>query len=85
MKNIVKNISDSDLIVMCNEIHEWKNVGVLNQEGLLKKLFNEYESNNKPRFVLIKYLEDYVLMEAHDRFKNVVKLLFVSNPSLYVR
>ena len=81
MNELVKNISDSDLIVMCNEIHEWKNTGALNQEGLLKKLFNEHEG----KYVFVKYLEDEVLMEAHSRFKNVVKLLFVANPGLYVR
>ena len=81
MNELVKNISDSDLIVMCNEIHEWKNTGVLNQEGLLRKLFNEHEG----KYVFVKNLEEEVLMEAHSRFKIVVKLLFVANPSLYVR
>jgi len=81
MNELVKNISDSDLIVMCNEIHEWKNTGVLNQEGLLRKLFNEHEG----KYVFVKNLEEEVLMGAHSRFKNVVKLLFVVNPSLYVK
>ena len=81
MKEIVKSIPDSDLIIMCNEIYEWKNTGVLNQEGLLRKLFNEHEG----KYVFVKNLEEEVLMEAHNRFKNVVKLLFVANPGLYVK
>jgi len=70
---------------MCNEIYEWKNTGTLNQEGLFRKLYTEYESSQKPRTVLIRYLEDDLMMEAHHRFKNVVKLLFVANAGLYVR
>ena len=81
MNKLIKDISDSDLIVMCNEIYEWKNTGVLNQEGLLRKLFNEHEG----KYVFVKNLEEEVLMEAHNRFKNVVKLLFVANPGLYVK
>jgi len=81
MNKLVKDISDNDLIIMCNEIYEWKNTGVLNQKGLLRKLFNEHEG----KYVFIKPLEDEVIMEAHSRFKNVVKLLFVVNPSLYVK
>jgi len=88
MNNIVKEISDSDLIVMCNEIYEWKHSGTLNQEGLFRKLYTkyaEYENHQKHRTVIIKYLEDELLMEAHNRFRNVVKLLFVSNAGFYVR
>jgi len=85
MKNIVKGITDSDLIIMCNEIYDWKHSGTLNQEGLFRKLYAEYEASQKPSIVNIRYLEDDLLMEVHDRFKNVVKLLFVANAGLYIR
>ena len=81
MNEIVKNIPDNDSIVMCNEIYEWKNTGVLNQEGLLRKLFIAHEKE----YVSIRHLEEEVLTESHNRFKNVVKLLFVANPGLYVK
>jgi len=81
MNKIVKDISDSDLIVMCNEIYEWKITGNLNQEGLLRKIFIEHEEN----YVSIRHLEEEVLTESHIRFKNIVKLLFLDNPGLYIQ
>jgi len=81
MNKLIKNISDNDLIIMCNEIYEWKNTGALNQKGLLRKIFIAHEEN----YVSIRHLEEEVLTESHNRFKNVVKLLFVANPGLYVK
>lgn len=66
---------------MCNEIYEWKKTGLLNQDGLFKKLFDEYESE----YVIFSYLEDDILAEAHKRFKDVVKLLFTNNAEIYIK
>lgn len=81
MKELIKNISDSDLILMCNEIYEWKKAGLLNQEGLVKKLF----SSNEKELPSLRYLEEEILFESYKRFQNVVKLLFTHNPSLYIK
>lgn len=81
MHCLIKSITNEGLIKMCNEIYEWKNTGVLNQEGLFKNIYDKNEED----FSSIRTLEDEVITEAHNRFKDVVKLLFTTNPSLYIK
>lgn len=72
----INNISDSDLVKMCDEIYEWRNTGTL-QKGLFKSYLDVHDID-------CRTLEDMLIMEANNRFRNMVKLLFTTNPSLYI-
>lgn len=82
MNEFEKNISDTELVLICNEIYYWKNTGDLDQQGLFKTLFDEHK---KEVFEQIMVLEDRIIREAHNRFNTVVKLLFTENPTMYIK
>lgn len=77
----ITSLSDGDLIQILNEIYYWKKNGLLNQEGLFKKIYN----NIKNEMFNIKYFEDVVLWEAHKRFENIVKVLITDKPEIYIK
>lgn len=81
VKTNISSISDSDLIQMLNEIYDWKKNGLINQEGLFKKMYN----NIKYEMFNIKYFENIILWETHKRFENIVKVLITDKPEFYIK
>lgn len=77
----IKQISDEDLITLCNEICNWRNTGLLNKDSLFLKSYKTLEDEyHSPRELEFEFLK-----EAHIRFSNLVKLLFSDNPNLYLK
>lgn len=81
LQKCINQLEDGALVKILNEIYEWKNTGLLNQDSLFKSIYNDYED---VLFNVIN-LENQIMYEAHKRFENVVKVLIVNNPGLYIR
>lgn len=79
--DLIKEITDLDLIKMCNEIYDWNhsNDGCLDQKGLLATFAREYNNGD------VWNIKDFVLREASDRFNKMVKAVLTSNIYMYVR
>lgn len=81
MNELVKSISNDDIIKMCEEIYECKNTGEFKKDGLMRSLFKKCEKE----YVMMMYLEEDVLREAQNRFQTVSKLLFTKFPYMYIK
>jgi hypothetical protein len=81
MNQNIKEISDSDLIQICKEIYIWRKTGDLKLDGLFKKFFDEHE---KDFISNIRNCEDDLIIESHKRYEDMVKLLFISQPNMYI-
>ena len=80
--NVTKNLTDSELVVLCNDIYDWDHGnGTLNPDSQLKKLHEKHEK----LFYAIQYLRDDILNEAYERFHKVAKTLIVSKAGLFIK
>ena len=83
MKNdIMKNLTDTELIVLCNEIYDWDHGnGTLNPDSLLRKLYDQHEKE----YFAVLYFRDDIINEAYSRFHKVAKTLIVSKAGLFIK
>lgn len=77
-KNFAEELSDDKLIEMCNEIFEWKHHrGTLPDESSLRQLSNELD-------MPVRTLEENILNEATHRFRELVLLLMLDRPYIFL-
>jgi len=80
--SIAKNLTDTELIILCNDIYDWDHGnGTPNQDSELRKLHIKHEK----LFYAIQYLRDDIINEAYNRFHKVAKTLIVSKAGLFIK
>lgn len=79
----IENLTDSELVIMCNEIFEYQNGnGDLNKKTSFYKMFKD----NQQKYTWdIRFFERLVVDEANKRFDKVVKLLMVNRPYFFIK
>lgn len=78
MKEDIHNLRDSDLISMCKDSFNWQKTGLLANDSALLRYANQYKYNPRD-------LEDEILNEAAARYKDVVSLLMINRPSIFIK
>lgn len=71
--SVIKNIDDTEVIMYCNEIFDWKDTGTLPQDSQLRAL-------SVKSGYLIRDLENAILDEASDRFRKLTVLTMTERP-----
>ena len=77
----IAEIDDSELIKFCNDIYSWRTSGVLDQKSVFYKRFDAMKGIFNDD---IRLFEEKVLDKAHERFHNIVKLLFTDKLTWYI-
>lgn len=80
IKDFLDKTDDNDLIEMCNECDIWKRTGKL-PEGK----FEEFCGYVAAMCYDKRQLEDYILSEAFNRFKDVVPILLKKYPEQFIK
>lgn len=77
--DVLKLTTDFRIIEMCKECEQWKKSGIL-PDGEFKSFCEDIKNiiNDK------KQIEDYVFLEALDRFKDISKILFLKYPYEFI-
>lgn len=65
--------TDGDLVMLCNEIYDWHETGILDQDSLLSKILSESNERSED-------IEDIILNISTERLEKVVLLLFGKRP-----
>lgn len=79
----ISEIDKPQLMEICNDILNWRTGnGDLDKESTFYKTFDKMKDafNND-----IRFFEHLILSKAHDQFGNIVKLLFMDKPILYIK
>jgi len=80
--DIAKTFTDSELIILCNDIYDWTHGdGTLNPESELRKLHTKIQAD----YYDIRFLEDLILAEAHERFSKMAKALILHRPNWFIK
>lgn len=80
VKNYIKNMDKNGLTKLCEDVYKWKYVtGTLDPCCSLNQLAENLQ------YWKIRDIEDMVLEVAGERFRDIVLLLFKTNPTDYLR
>ena len=80
IQDILDNTDDNELIEMCKECDVWKKTGELPH-----KKFDEFCGYVEDMCYDKRQLEDYVLKEALNRFKDIVPILLKRYPGQFIK
>lgn len=73
VNDFITERTDGDLVMLCNEIYDWHETGILDQDSLLSKILSESNERSED-------IEDIILNISTERLKKVVLLLFGKRP-----
>lgn len=76
LKEQINERSDGDLVMLCNQIFDWHETGMVNQDSLLSMIFRD--SNIKP-----EEIENIILDISARRLGKVVSLLMGKRPNMF--
>lgn len=80
IQDFLDKTDDSELIEMCKECDIWKGTGEL-PDGKLKEFYGYVSAMCYDK----RQLEDYVLAEALNRFKDIVPILLKKYPERFLK
>ena len=73
----LKGISDDKMIEYCYSIAAFRKTGLLHNDSFIKEISEKFKFDSRAT-------EELILSEAHERYKDVIKLLFCANPYKYL-
>jgi hypothetical protein len=75
----IKNLSDNEIKMLCDEIYDWIKYGTLNRSSKTVELYSSYEGSSG---VYSAYdIEEAVVSEAYHRFNKLVNVLLKKRSS----
>ena len=74
----LKGISDDKMIEYCCAIAAFRKTGLLHNDSFIKDIAEKFKFDSRAT-------EELILLEAHERYNDVVKLLFCANPNKYIK
>lgn len=78
LKEQINERPDGDLVMLCNQIFDWHETSMVNQDSLLSMIFRD--SNIKP-----EEIENIILDISARRLGKVVSLLMGKRPNMFLR
>lgn len=77
---VLKTVPDEDLVAMVNELYDWhyKSPCIIPEEAVFRKLCKKLD------VVFPRDIEDYVLNEAAERFKHLIKFMLIERPYIFI-
>ncbi len=64
VNDFITERTDGDLVMLCNEIYDWHETGILDQDSLLSKILSESNERSED-------IEDIILNISTERLKKV--------------
>ena len=66
------------MIEYCCAIAAFRKSGLLHNDSFIKDIAEKFKFDSRAT-------EELILLEAHERYNDVVKLLFCANPNKYIK
>lgn len=78
LKDFINEMTDGDLVMLCNEIYDWHVTDILDQDSLLAKI--KKDANAK-----LEEIVDIILNILAERLGKVVLLLLEKRPYMFLK
>lgn len=80
LDNYLRDLPNNKLIILCNEIYEWKyEVGELPEKSVFDSLYKKFNLLDR------KLIQNYITKEALRRYRRLSLLLIKESPTYFLQ